>query len=276
MTIDRSVLRLVRGQATSDGAGVSLKRVIGGQPLPQLDPFLLLDEFGSNDPSAYIAGFPDHPHRGFETVTYMLEGRMRHKDNKGHEGVLTPGAVQWMTAGRGLIHSEMPEQEAGAMRGFQLWVNLPAAAKMSQPRYQEFPATALPKVELAAGVCATVIAGKLGGATGAVTGIAVEPLYVDLRFDPGARHDAPVAAGLQGFVYVFDGLARVADTIVPAGTLAVLSDGDRVRLATDAGASLLLIAGRPINEPIARYGPFVMNTEAEIRQAFADYQAGRL
>jgi hypothetical protein len=272
----RSVLRLVRGQATSDGAGVSLKRVIGGQALPQLDPFLLLDEFGSDDPEAYIAGFPDHPHRGFETVTYMLEGRMRHKDNKGHEGVLTSGAVQWMTAGRGLIHSEMPEQDKGLMRGFQLWVNLPARAKMSTPRYQEFPAASLPKIELAKGVRATVIAGEIGGTVGAVTGISVEPVYADIRLEPGATFDAPVPSGHAAFVHVFDGAADIAGQTVTAGTLAVLGDGDRISLATDMGAALLLIAGRPINEPIARYGPFVMNTQDEIRQAFADFQAGRL
>ena len=190
--ISRSVVRLVRGEPTSDGAGVRLTRVIGGAALPQADPFLLLDEFGADDPDAYIAGFPDHPHRGFETVTYMLEGRMRHRDNKGHEGVLESGGVQWMTAGRGIVHSEMPEQRSGRMRGFQLWVNLPARDKMMAPRYQELAAERIPSTMPAPGVKATVI------------------------------------------------------------------------------------AGRPIGEPIARYGPFVMNTRAELEQAFADFQAGRL
>jgi redox-sensitive bicupin YhaK (pirin superfamily) len=272
----REVKQLVRGQPTSDGAGVKLTRVVGTPALPELDPFLLLDEFGSDDPSAYIAGFPNHPHRGFETVTYMLEGRMRHRDNKGNEGVLEPGSVQWMTAGRGIIHSEMPEQTRGRMRGFQLWVNLPAAQKMSPPRYQEIDANRFTTAEPAPGVRATIVAGTLGGVSGPVTGIAIDPLYVDLRFEPGAAHEIAVPPGHTAVIYVFDGAATVADAALPKGTLAVLGDGTHVRVAAgEAGAALLLIAGRPIGEPIARYGPFVMNTREEIAQAFADFQAGR-
>jgi redox-sensitive bicupin YhaK (pirin superfamily) len=274
---DRDVTRLVRGQPTSDGAGVKLTRVIGTQALPQLDPFLLLDEFGSDDPSAYIAGFPNHPHRGFETVTYMLEGRMRHRDNKGNEGVLESGGVQWMTAGRGIVHSEMPEQREGRMRGFQLWVNLPAAQKMTAPRYQEFDGDRFERATPAPGVSAKVIAGRFGGVSGPVTGIAIDPLYVDLRLGPGIAHELPVPAGHTAVIYVFDGAASSGKASLPKGTLAVLGDGTRIRVTAGAeGAALLLIAGRPLGEPIARYGPFVMNTRDEIAQAFADFQAGRL
>jgi redox-sensitive bicupin YhaK (pirin superfamily) len=272
----REVTKLVRGQPTSDGAGVKLTRVIGGQSLPELDPFLLLDEFGSDDPSAYIAGFPNHPHRGFETVTYMLEGRMRHRDNKGNEGVLESGSVQWMTAGRGIIHSEMPEQTEGRMRGFQLWVNLPAAHKMRPPRYQEFDADRFTVAQPAPGVRAKIVAGTLDGVSGPVTEIDIDPLYLDLRLDAGVAYDLPVAAGHTAVIYVFEGAAAVGEAILSKGTLGVLGDGTRVRVtAGKDGAALLLIAGRPLGEPIARYGPFVMNTREEIAQAFADFQAGR-
>ncbi len=273
----RDVTRLVRGQPTSDGAGVELTRVIGTQALPQLDPFLLLDEFGSDDPAAYIAGFPNHPHRGFETVTYMLEGRMRHRDNKGNEGVLEPGSVQWMTAGRGIVHSEMPEQREGRMRGFQLWVNLPAAQKMTAPRYQEFAGDRFDVARPAPGVSAKVIAGRFGGVSGPVSGIAIDPLYVDLRLGPGITQELPVPAGHTAVIYVFDGAAGSGKASLPKGTLAVLGDGSRICVtAGTEGAALLLIAGRPLGEPIARYGPFVMNTRDEIAQAFVDFQAGRL
>jgi quercetin 2,3-dioxygenase len=274
--VERKVSRQVRGQETSDGAGVSLKRIIGGQTLPQLDPFLLFDEFGSDDPSGYIAGFPDHPHRGFETVTYMLNGLMRHRDNKGHEGVIGPGAVQWMTAGSGLIHSEMPEQEEGAMRGFQLWVNLPAKDKMSKPRYQEIPAERFTETKPAPGVTLKVIAGTIGGVSGPVTDIAIDPVYLDLRLDAGAAHSIDLPADHQAFAYVFEGAAQIAGTEVKAGHLAVLDRGDHLAVtAGPKGAALVVIAGQPIKEPIARYGPFVMNTREEIEQAFRDYQAGR-
>lgn len=274
--VERKVLRQVRGQETSDGAGVSLKRIIGGQALPQADPFLLFDEFGSDDPSGYIAGFPDHPHRGFETVTYMLNGLMRHRDNKGNEGVIGPGAVQWMTAGSGLIHSEMPEQKEGAMRGFQLWVNLPAKDKMSKPRYQEIPAERFTETKPAPGVALKVIAGTVGGVSGPVTDIAVDPVYLDLRLDDGAAHSIDLPPDHQAFAYVFEGAARIGGTEVKAGNLALLDRGDRLAvMAGPAGAALVIIAGQPIGEPVARYGPFVMNTREEIEQAFRDYQAGR-
>ncbi len=273
---ERKVLRLVRGQETSDGAGVSLKRVIGSQALPQVDPFLLFDEFGSDDPSGYIAGFPDHPHRGFETVTYMLDGLMKHRDNKGHEGVIGPGAVQWMTAGSGLIHSEMPQQSEGLMRGFQLWVNLPAKDKMRAPRYQEIPADRFVEHKAAPGVTLKVIAGTVGGVTGPVTDIAVDPVYVDLRLDSGAAHRIDLPAEHQAFAYLFGGSARIGGTDVTAGHLALLDSGDHVAVtAGPKGAALVIIAGQPIGEPIARYGPFVMNTREEIEQAFRDYQDGR-
>jgi redox-sensitive bicupin YhaK (pirin superfamily) len=273
---ERKVLRLVRGQETSDGAGVSLKRVIGSQALPQVDPFLLFDEFGSDDPSGYIAGFPDHPHRGFETVTYMLDGLMKHRDNKGHEGVIGPGAVQWMTAGSGLIHSEMPQQSEGLMRGFQLWVNLPAKDKMRAPRYQEISADRFVEHKAAPGVTLKVIAGTVGGVTGPVSDIAVDPVYVDLRLEGGAAHRIDLPAGHQAFAYLFGGTALIGGTDVTAGHLALLDSGDHVAItAGPEGAALVIIAGQPIKEPVARYGPFVMNTREEIEQAFRDYQEGR-
>jgi len=263
---------------TKDGSGVRIRRVIGTRRIPEIDPFLLFDEFGSDDPNAYIGGFPDHPHRGFETVTYMLAGRMRHKDNKGHEGVLEPGSVQWMTAGRGIIHSEMPEQSEGLMRGFQLWVNLPAARKMSEPRYQEFAAVAIPSGKIAPGVTAKVIAGRLGAISGPVEGIAIAPLYADVRFAAGAVLDVAVPVGHRAVVYAFEGEARVADRNVAAGTLAVLTDdGKQLQIEGGGdGASVMLIAAAPIGEPIARHGPFVMNTREEIEQALEDYYGGRL
>jgi redox-sensitive bicupin YhaK (pirin superfamily) len=278
---ERRVERVVRGIATSDGAGVALTRVIGQPALPQLDPFLLLDEFRSDDPGAYIAGFPKHPHRGFETVTYMLAGRMLHRDNHGAQGELKPGGAQWMTAGRGLVHSEMPLQDSGLMWGFQLWVNLPARDKMTAPRYQDIEPEAIPEVERdGGGARIRVIAGRLGdlGVAGPVSGIVTDPLYLDVALAPGARLVQPVPDGHNGFVYVFEGEARVGGTAVPRGGLAVLSPGDAVSLEAAAGgkgARLLLVAARPLREPVARYGPFVMNTEAEIHQAFADFRAGK-
>jgi redox-sensitive bicupin YhaK (pirin superfamily) len=278
----RPVTKVVRGQRSSDGAGVRLTRVIGGRALPDLDPFLLFDEFGSEEASDYIGGFPDHPHRGFETVTYMLAGRMRHGDNQGNTGLLGPGSVQWMTAGRGIVHSEMPEQEEGLMRGFQLWVNLPAKDKMGPPRYQEFPPAEIPRVERPDGVTVRVVAGEAAGAHGAVHGIATEPLYLDVALAARAQFLQPVPADSTAFVYVFEGEAEVgagaagAGRAVGAGELAVLGEGDAV--AMDAGTSparLLLLAARPLREPVARYGPFVMNTREEIHQAFRDYQEGR-
>lgn len=273
---ERAVDRIVKGQPTSDGAGVRLTRVIGTRALPDLDPFLMLDEFGSDDPDAYLAGFPDHPHRGFETVTYMLDGRMRHGDNKGNVGLLGPGSVQWMTAGRGIVHSEMPEQEEGLMRGFQLWVNLPAADKMCEPAYQDLPADAMPVVELGDGSSVKVIAGRYAGAQGPVRTGTTEPLYLDVVLAPQASLAVPVAAGHNAFLYVYEGVAVAGPTPLSKGEMGVLSQGDRVTLRTgDEPARVILVAGKPIGEPVAKYGPFVMNTEAEIRRAIEDYRAGR-
>lgn len=276
----RLLTRVVRGTPASDGAGVKLNRVIGTRQVPDIDPFLMLDEFRSDDAGDYIAGFPDHPHRGFETVTYMLAGRMRHADNHGHSGLMDAGSVQWMTAGRGIIHSEMPEQENGLMAGFQLWINLPSRLKMSAPRYQEFPATAIPVVAPAPGVTVKLIAGTLEGQAGPVSGIATQPLYWDIGLAPGTAWRVPVAATHQAFIYVFEGGMQAGPAEsrhdLQQGQMAVLGQGDHLELlGGSAGTRLLLIAGLPLGEPVARYGPFVMNTQQEIRQAFADYQSGR-
>jgi quercetin 2,3-dioxygenase len=272
----RPVTQVVRGQRSSDGAGVRLSRVIGGRPLPDLDPFLLFDEFRSDDASDYIGGFPDHPHRGFETVTYMLAGRMRHGDNKGNSGLLVPGSVQWMTAGRGIVHSEMPEQENGLMWGFQLWVNLPAKDKMTAPRYQDIPPDAIPEADAGGGVRVRVIAGRFGSAEGPVSAVATDPIYLDIALPSGATFEVPLPAEHNAFAYVFEGAAQIGGEHVGRGELAVLGRGERVALmAGPEGARLVLIAGRPLGEPVAKYGPFVMNTEDEIRQAVYDYQSGR-
>ncbi|MFZ5655509.1 MAG: pirin family protein [Pseudomonadota bacterium] len=272
------VARIVAGMPTSDGAGVRLTRLVGTPQLDMLDPFLMLDEFGTDRPQDYLAGFPDHPHRGFETVTYMLEGRMRHRDNRGNEGLLVPGSVQWMTAGRGLVHSEMPEQQEGRMRGFQLWVNLPARDKLCEPRYQEFAPDRIPRVRPVPGVEVAVIAGRVDGAIGPVEQPATSPVYLDVALDAGAAWAPALPEGHAGFVYVFEGAAQVGSDAreVARGQLAVLDGAGEVRLhAGSDGARLLLVAGRPLREPVARYGPFVMNTREQVQQAFRDYQAGR-
>jgi redox-sensitive bicupin YhaK (pirin superfamily) len=279
-TLTRTARRLVwtgAGMPASDGAGVKLNRVIGQPALPDLDPFLMLDEFGSDDPAAYIAGFPSHPHRGFETVTYMLAGRMRHKDNAGNEGLLGPGSVQWMTAGRGIVHSEMPEQSEGLMQGFQLWVNLPAKDKMTAPRYQDIAADLIPSVKIAAAVSARVIAGEIGGAKGPVDPGATEPIFLDLTSEAGGAATIPLPEGHNAFVYVYEGDVTVGASAEPLGQgrIGVLSTGETVSLASAAGAKAILVAGKPLREPVAKYGPFVMNTEAELRQAFADFRAGK-
>lgn len=277
----RTVVRKVRGQPTSDGAGVRMTRVMGTPILDHFDPFLLLDEFRSDDPNDYIAGFPDHPHRGFETVTYMLAGRMKHGDNQGNTGLLGPGSVQWMTAGRGIVHSEFPEQEEGLMWGFQLWVNLPASDKFTAPRYQDIQADGIPEAELGDGVSARVITGELGGVTGPVTDVATEPVYYDLHLEGGASYALPLPAGHNVFLYVYEGSISAgpdgSGRRVRRGEMALLSHGSRVEVAAEYnGAKLIVVGGRPLNEPIARYGPFVMNTAEEIHQAFADYRAGKL
>ena len=282
---ERAVRRVVTGIPTSDGAGVKLTRVIGQPQLPDLDPFLLLDEFGTDKAEDYIAGFPDHPHRGFETVTYMLDGRMRHRDNHGNEGVLVPGSVQWMTAGRGLVHSEMPEQQAGRMRGFQLWLNLPSREKMTAPKYQEFGPERIPTATPAEGVTVKVIAGHVGEVAGPIQQPATDPTYLDLAIHPGAEFVQSLPPDHAGFLYVFEGAVRVgADASakpVRAHELAVLGEGDEIRItgvsagADGKNARAILVAGRPLRESVARYGPFVMNTRAELEQAFRDFQSGR-
>jgi hypothetical protein len=278
----RAVARVVLGVPTSDGAGVKLTRVIGQPALTELDPFLLLDEFGTDRADDYIAGFPDHPHRGFETVTYMLDGRMRHRDNHGHEGVLVPGSVQWMTAGRGIVHSEMPEQQEGRMRGFQLWLNLPAREKMTTPKYQEYGPERIPIATAAPGVTAKVIAGRVGEVTGPISQPATDPTYLDLAVADGAVYVHAVPDQHSAFLYVYEGALRVGESTVKAGELAVLGEGAGIRLVGDSGGAAegnlsraILAAGRPLREPVARYGPFVMNTREQIMQAVQDFERGR-
>ena len=280
VTRARSVERIVAGQPTQDGAGVRLTRVLTHDLQRRLDPFLLLDAFGTDNPGDYIAGFPDHPHRGFETITYMLEGRMRHRDSAGNEGLLGPGAVQWMTAGRGVIHSEMPEQQEGRMEGFQLWLNLPAAAKMRAPWYRDLPNDSIPELRTAAGVRMRVIAGTSHGLAGAVQRETTEPLYLDLQLPAGASFEQPLPDTHTAFIYVYRGALTIGGRPVERQRMAILasergSDGVQLR-AGDDGARALLIAGRPLNEPIAQYGPFVMNTREQIVEALEDYDAGRL
>jgi len=270
----RQVERTLASQLTSDGAGVTLRRSIGSAMLPELDPFLLLDAFGTDNPDDYIAGFPDHPHRGFETVTYMLAGRMRHRDNTGAEGVIGPGGVQWMTAGRGIVHSEMPEQQEGEMRGFQLWVNLPAADKMCEPRYQNIEPEAVPEIATDTGAIIRLVAGAVDGTRGPVGGISVDPLYMEIELAAGGRHGQPVTPDHAAFVYPFAGSIEIAGQTVDSHTLAILGNGDRVEMSSADGGRAILVAGRPIGEPIMRYGPFVMNTRDEIHAAIRDFQAG--
>ncbi len=278
----RHIIQTMNAQPTSDGAGVNLYRSLGSSRLPDLDPFLLLDEFKSDQAQDYLAGFPPHPHRGFETVTYMLAGAMRHKDSQGNTGHLRAGSVQWMTAARGIIHEEMPEQEDGLMWGFQLWVNLPAKAKMEPPRYQDIPPSDIPEAALDNGGRIRVIAGESHGVSGAVQGIATAPLYVDIRLPKHSTLTHPVPSTHNALVYVFEGEATFGPTeerrTLQRGQLGVLSKGeDSLTIQTqDSEASLLLLAGQPLKEPIVKYGPFVMNTQEEIFQAIRDYQSGNL
>ena len=275
----RAVEGLVQGHATTDGAGVKLTRVLAGALQQRLDPFLMLDAFGSEHPGDYIAGFPDHPHRGFETVTYMIAGRMRHRDSAGHEGLLENGGVQWMTAGRGVIHSELPEQQEGAMEGFQLWLNLPAREKMCAPWYRDFKAQELPRFETDRGASVTVIAGESHGVAGAVSRTATAPLYLDVHLAPGAVFSQALAPQANAFVYVYRGEVRIGGTAVPRQHLGVLANtpgSDGVTLQADEAARVLVLAGQPLGEPIVQYGPFVMNTADEIRQAVRDFHDGRL
>ncbi len=275
----RGVERLVAGQPTQDGAGVKLVRVLTQDLQRRLDPFLMLDAFGTDRPDDYIAGFPDHPHRGFETVTYMLDGRMRHRDSAGHEGLLGPGGVQWMTAGRGVIHSEMPEQAEGRMEGFQLWLNLPAAEKMRDPWYRDIPSDQIPELQRP-GVRTRVIAGQVDGVAGAMQREATAPLFLDLHVDAFAELQQAVPATHNAFVYVYRGTLEVGGTAVPAQRMAILANrpaADHVVLrAGEQPARAILVAGAPLNQPIVQYGPFVMNTRAEILQAIEDFQRGVL
>ncbi len=279
VTAPRRVERVLQGQATSDGAGVRLTRLLTQDLQRRLDPFLMLDLFGTDNPGDYIGGFPDHPHRGFETVTYMLQGRMRHRDSAGNEGLLVPGSVQWMSAGRGVIHSEMPEQEDGAMEGFQLWLNLPARSKMQPPWYRDISAAEVPEWH-GDGVTARVIAGHSHGVAGAVQREGTEPLYLDLNLAPNARFEQPLPDTHNALLYVYRGGLTAGATGVRKQRMAIFANtagSDGVELsAGPEGASAILIAGQPLGEPIAQHGPFVMNTHAELVQAVHDFQAGRL
>jgi len=272
MSNPRIVINLTDAQETKDGAGVLIWRSIGKHDLPELDPFLLLDSFGTENPDDYIAGFPDHPHRGFETVTYMIEGYMRHTDSTGAEGLLRPGAVQWMTAGRGIVHSEMPEQKEGKMQGFQLWVNLPSANKMCPPRYQNIKPEDIPVVTTNNGTIVRVITGTASGVNGPVTGISIDPLYIDVSLTSSGTHTQAITPGHTAFVYAFEGAIEIAGTQIKLNQLALLSDGDEVVLTSKNTGRAIVVSGAPIGEPIARYGPFVMNTNDEIKQAINDFQ----
>lgn len=277
VTQPRTVEMLVIGQATSDGAGVKLTRVLTQHLQRRLDPFLMLDAFGSDDPDEYIGGFPDHPHRGFETVSYMIAGCMRHRDSAGHEGLLKNGGVQWMTAGRGVIHSELPEQKEGRMEGFQLWLNLAAKDKMQAPWYRDIQSADIPEFVTPEGVTARVIAGVSHGIAGAMQRETTEPLYLDLHLPAGTSFTQALPPEFNAFVYVYRGELTIGDKNVPEQRMAILKNaGDGVVLRAEAPARALLIAGRPLDEPITQYGPFVMNTQEEIFQAINDFREGRL
>ena len=275
----RTIERLVTGQATSDGAGVKLSRILTQDLQHRLDPFLMLDAFGSDKPDDYIAGFPDHPHRGFETVTYMIAGRMLHRDSAGNEGLLQNGGVQWMTAGKGVIHSEIPQQDAGVMEGFQLWLNLHSSEKMNTPWYRDFQNAQLPQFKTPEGVAVTVISGSSHGVQGAVTREITQPIYLDVHMPMGSRFEQALPAGHNVFVYIYRGQVSIAGQAVPAQRMAILanvSQADGLVIEASADAKLILVAGQPLKEPIVQYGPFVMNTKEEIYQALADFREGRL
>ncbi|MDH5638771.1 MAG: pirin family protein [Nitrospinota bacterium] len=273
----RTVVNIAEGVRTSDGAGVRLTRIIGSGRMMDLDPFLLFDEFKSDNPDDYIGGFPDHPHRGFETVTYLIAGVVDHADSAGNSGTLQPGGAQWMTAGRGLVHSELPKQKEGLLWGFQLWVNLPADSKMAPPRYQDITPEAIPHAQLPDGVVARVLAGQAFGVTGPVEGIVTIPLYIDISLPPNTSISVPVEDEKSAFVYMAEGEGEAGGTALAAGTLGQLSKGDSVELAAgSSGCRVFVVAAKPLNEPVARWGPFVMNTDEEIEQAIQDYRAGRI
>ena len=277
----KTIVKVVRGMPTSDGAGVSLTRIIGQPDLPRLDPFLMLDFFGSDNPGEYIAGFPPHPHRGFQTVTYMLAGKMRHKDSVGNEGVIDAGGIQWMNAGRGIIHEEMPEQEEGLLQGFQLWVNLPAKEKMSAPNYQDIQPDSVPTVQIQ-NASVKVLAGEVDGVKGPVKTTAVAPTFLDIDLKNG-QCDIALKSNEAAFLYVYEGNITVGKgdqaqkTMLESGELGVLSQqGTRLSFSSEKGSKIIVVSGKPINEPIVQYGPFVMNSQQEIVQAFNDYQSGVL
>jgi redox-sensitive bicupin YhaK (pirin superfamily) len=279
--MQRELQSIIPGLATSDGAGVRIKRTLGQAPNFRFDPFLMLDEFNSENADDYIAGFPSHPHRGFETVTYMLEGHMLHEDHMGNRGDLKSGDVQWMTAGRGIIHSEMPQQEQGAMRGFQLWLNLPAAEKMKPAAYRDIPASDIPVVNLAKGGTVKVIANSVvvnnETTTGPINGLSTEPIYWDVKLPAHSTFNQPIPADHNGFIYVYDGEVAIGTDKrkLAAGNAGLLFKGDELEIsAGDNPAKFLVLAGKPIKEPIAQYGPFVMNTQEEIEQAITDYRHG--
>jgi len=278
MTVEKSlrqVVRVIEPQWVREGAGVKLRRSIGTAQFDYLDPFLLLDHFGSHNPDDYIRGFPMHPHRGIETVTYMLAGFVRHKDSMGNTGLLSSGDVQWMTAGRAILHEEMPEGLGGHMEGFQLWVNLPAALKMSRPRYQEIKAEKIPWLNPIKGVAIRLIAGTFGATSGPVTEIAADPLYMDVAVDGGDVFDFDIPAGHNAFMYVFKGDGDFCGTKLTETRLAVLGDGERISVTGGLlGTRFLLVAGKPLGEPIVRYGPIVMNTEEEIHQTLRELRNG--
>ena len=279
VTQPRTIERIVTGVPTSDGAGVKLTRVLTQNLQHRLDPFLMLDNFHSDDPDDYIAGFPDHPHRGFETVTYMIAGRMRHRDNAGHQGLLQNGGVQWMTAGRGIIHSEMPEQENGVMEGFQLWLNLPARRKMIPAWYRDIPRAEIPEYVTAEGVTVRVIAGSSNGISGAMTREDTEPLYLDIDLAAGSVFSTIIPAAHNAFVYVYRGAVTISGKALDENRMGILANtpqADGVTLSAAVPAKAILVAGKPLGEPIVQHGPFVMNTKEEIYQAIKDFQEGRL
>jgi redox-sensitive bicupin YhaK (pirin superfamily) len=274
-TKPRGIARIVSGMPTQDGAGVKLTRLIGTPQLADVDPFLMLDAFGSDNPGDYIAGFPEHPHRGFETMTYMIEGTMRHRDNHGGEGLITDGGVQWMTAGRGVAHSEMPAQTNGRMFGFQLWINLPASEKMRAPWYADIPAGAIPSFDVD-GAMVKLIAGGWDGHKGPGPERLTQPFIADVSLPPNTAIGVPLLNGHAGFIYAFEGELRVGSETIAKGKIGVLSPDGTLQASGDAnGARFLVVAGKPLREPVAKYGPFVMNTADEIRAAISDYQNGR-
>lgn len=273
--VPTTIRRLYRGQATQDGAGVSLTRIIGQGSLPRLDPFLMLDEFGSDKPQDYLAGFPPHPHRGFQTVTYMLQGKMGHKDSVGNTGLIEDGGLQWMNAGKGIIHEEMPQQTHGVLRGFQLWVNLPATDKLSAPAYHDIPSENVPEVDFSGGLV-RVLAGEYAGVTGAVEAQAVKPQFYDIHFTATTTLSVDTIAKHNGFIFVYEGEVTVQGQTVSKGHLAQLDIESLLTIEAVNDTRLIFVSGEPLNEPIYQYGPFVMNTQAEIDQAMRDYRDGTL